>query len=198
MVPFAYVGTNQQYQIVVDLDGTVVNVLGKEYPLNANEYQIIQPDDFAVLTSNNPIQLIQMGHVCMTIALKVLLLMLQATPTFYTNTTTHYGGPFFLQIPSVDKWTNMSVLYQPTGLITNMNFPMMYLFRIYTTSNGIGRIQFDDYTIMADNYQSIPQSDYYYYENSTSMEPHRISVLDANVFYSVLSNFCVQQTKKPL
>jgi hypothetical protein len=99
------------------------------------------------------------------------------------------GDPFFLQVPSVDKWSNMSVLYQPTGFNIGDNVPLMFIVRIYTTLYGVGSIQMDGVNISALLYQRIEQSDYYYYETETTNSTHRLSALDANVNYSVF-DFC--------
>ncbi len=63
MVPFINV-TNQQYQIVANTNGTIVNADGREYQLNIGEYRTIITNTSTMVTSNYPIQLIQMGQVC--------------------------------------------------------------------------------------------------------------------------------------
>jgi hypothetical protein len=62
LVPFANV-TDQQYQIVADTIGTIVTAVGQEYRLNAGDYVLVNISGTAMLTSNNPIQTIQMGQV---------------------------------------------------------------------------------------------------------------------------------------
>lgn len=62
LVPFVNV-TNQQYQIVANTFGTIVSADGRQYTLNAGEYLIINVTDTAMLTSNYPIQMVQMGQV---------------------------------------------------------------------------------------------------------------------------------------
>jgi len=94
----------------------------------------------------------------------------------------HVGGPFFLQIPSVNNWWNTSVLFQPLGFL---NHELMFFVRIYTSSNGVGKIRFDNETINAVQYQQISQTDFYYYEIMTSNDTHRITLLDPTVTYSV-------------
>ncbi len=98
------------------------------------------------------------------------------------------GDPFFVQIPSIDKWSNMTVvLFQPTGFIANPRHGLVYFVRIYTTDYGINdRIQLDTVNIMASQFQRIDDNtNYYYYETQISNESHRISIVDSNVNYSV-------------
>jgi len=52
-----------EFLFVADTDGTTVYVDEKQYKLNAGEYQSLQVSDATMLTSNYPIQLIQMGQV---------------------------------------------------------------------------------------------------------------------------------------
>ena len=61
----------------------------------------------------------------------------------------------------------------------------MFFVRIYTSSNGVGKIRFDNETINAVQYQQISQTDFYYYEIMTSNDTHRITLLDPTVTYSV-------------
>ena len=92
------------------------------------------------------------------------------------------GDPFFCQIPSVDKWSSMSVLYQPTGYMGNNS---TFFIRIYTTSYGIGRIEIDNAMIIASLYLRIRQTDFYYYDGVVSNATHRVSSFDPNVKFSV-------------
>jgi hypothetical protein len=63
LVPFAYV-SSQQYQIVANTTGTIVNVTdGQQFQLNIGDYRLITVAASAMLTSNYPIQLVQMGQV---------------------------------------------------------------------------------------------------------------------------------------
>ncbi len=95
------------------------------------------------------------------------------------------GDLFFLQVPSIDGWSNLNVLFQPIGFIPFEGHPFVFFIRISTTLYGIGRIQLDNTTISALLYRRIAQSDFYYYETQTSNNTHRISALDSNVRYSV-------------
>jgi hypothetical protein len=52
-----------EFQFVADTDGTIVYVGGKKYNLNAGKYLSLVVSDATMLTSNYPIQLIQMGQV---------------------------------------------------------------------------------------------------------------------------------------
>ena len=92
------------------------------------------------------------------------------------------GDPFFCQIPSVDKWSSMSVLYQPTGYIGNN---LIFFIRIYTTSYGVGRIEIDNAIVNSSNYRQIKKTDFYYYDGVVSSATHRVSSFDPNVNYSV-------------
>ena len=92
------------------------------------------------------------------------------------------GDPFFCQIPSVDKWSSMSVLYQPTGYIGKN---LIFFIRIYTTSYGIGRIEIDNAIVNSSSYRQIKKTDFYYYDDVVSGASHRVSSFDPNVKYSV-------------
>jgi hypothetical protein len=78
----------------------------------------------------------------------------------------------------------MSVLFQPTGYIANNEF-RSFTYRIYTTLDSIGQIQIDNTNISALLYRRIAQTNYYYFEEQTTSQTHRISALNANVTYSV-------------
>lgn len=197
LVPFMFVdSTKQQYQIVANTNGTALHSTdGSQYHTNANEYLIIDiTDDAAMLTSNYPVQLIQMGQVSVHLCrLDDTRYILQITPLippgYHADEPEHYGGSFFLQIPSIDKWTNHSVLYNPGGFVMvvccRYFAPLMYMLRIYTTAYGVGRILFDNVPIETTEYRHIVQSDYFYNEHETSNPTHRISVALPNVTYSV-------------
>jgi hypothetical protein len=79
LVPFAYV-TNQSYQIVANTNGTIVNVSITEqsYRLDAGQYLEITVDDSAMLTSNFPIQLVQLGQVQLNIVFKSFAIVVAA------------------------------------------------------------------------------------------------------------------------
>lgn len=101
-----------------------------------------------------------------------------------------------LQVPSVDKWSNMSLLFQPTGYLTD-NEGFSHIYRIYTTLENVGQIQVDNNNISALLYRRIGQSNFYYYENQTTTYTHRISALDSSAIYSVsLTHHCSKLTKK--
>jgi len=52
-----------EFQFVADTNGTTLDVDGDQYNLNAGQYQSLVVYDATMLTSNFPIQLIQMGQV---------------------------------------------------------------------------------------------------------------------------------------
>ena len=58
--------TIQQYQIVANTMETIVNIDDKlYYVLNTSEHRVIDVNTSAMLTSNFPIELVQIGdHVC--------------------------------------------------------------------------------------------------------------------------------------
>lgn len=66
----------------------------------------------------------------------------------------NFGNTFFLQILSIEKWSNMSVFFQPTGFI---NDPLKFYIRIYTTLHSVGHIQFDNVSIDSLQYYSIAE-----------------------------------------
>ncbi len=92
---------------------------------------------------------------------------------------------FFLQVPSIGKWSNMTVVFSPTGFANFSGIPLTYYVRIYTTLYGIGRIQLDNVNISALVYRRIAQTDFYYYETTISNDTHRISTFDRDVIYAV-------------
>jgi hypothetical protein len=106
---------------------------------------------------------------------------------FQQTTTKELGAPFFLQIPSVDRWiSNMtSVLFQPTGSFLYGGISLIFFVRIYTQVQGIGQIRMDNATISALQYRRIAQTQFYYYEMQTTNDAHRISASNSNVTYSV-------------
>lgn len=117
---------------------------------------------------------------------------------FINSQDTHVnnlGDLFFLQIPSIDVWSNLSVLFQPIGFIPYEGRPFVFMIRIYTTSYGVGRIQLDNVNISALLYLRIAQTDFYYYETQTSNDTHRISSFDSNVKYSVGIEFYSKRNK---
>ena len=63
VIPFANVD-NQQYQIVANTDGTIINLNDDSVHLDAGQYQILNIGGAIMLTSNYPIQLVEMGKVC--------------------------------------------------------------------------------------------------------------------------------------
>lgn len=100
------------------------------------------------------------------------------------------GNAFFLQVPSVDKWSNMSVLFEPiicsNDYVVDDEHGVMYFIRIYTTVDGIGYVQFDGAYISTADYKQIANTDYYYYETETaSNDSHLISTLHPPAIYSV-------------
>jgi hypothetical protein len=92
------------------------------------------------------------------------------------------GSAFFLQIPSVNKWSNDNALFRPMGFIPFGGIQLLYFIRIYTTLSGIGQIQIDNVSISALLYRRISSTDYYFYEVQTTNNTHSIS---SNVNYTV-------------
>lgn len=102
------------------------------------------------------------------------------------------GAPFFLQIPSVDAWSHMSVQFQPIGIFIGFNIQWIYFTRIYTTRYGIDRIKLNYDNISAQLYQRIADSDFYYYEMQVQYsDTYRVSTVDPNVMFSVDENLCL-------
>uniref|UniRef100_A0A914V7V1 IgGFc-binding protein N-terminal domain-containing protein n=1 Tax=Plectus sambesii TaxID=2011161 RepID=A0A914V7V1_9BILA len=121
-IPLMFLTMNY-YQVIANTDNTVVSV-GEGttiVTLNAGEYQRFQIGA-ALVTSNYPIQLIQIG---------------QNTGEKGNNT----GGPFFLQLPSTDKMSNTNVLFQPTGFFEYKGVHLVFFLRIVTNLAGTGTIQ---------------------------------------------------------
>uniref|UniRef100_A0A914VAX2 IgGFc-binding protein N-terminal domain-containing protein n=1 Tax=Plectus sambesii TaxID=2011161 RepID=A0A914VAX2_9BILA len=119
-IPLMYLSTNW-YQVVANTNNTIVSAEGTTVAtINAGEYREFQIGA-ALVTSNNPVQLIQIGQY-----------------------TAHgdQGDPFFLQLPSTDKMSNTSVLYQPTGFLEHQNYTghLEFFLRIVTNLGGAGTI----------------------------------------------------------
>ncbi len=54
-----------QYQVVANTDGTVIDVNRQKYQMNSGQYLMINSRNAAILKSNSPIELIQFGdYVC--------------------------------------------------------------------------------------------------------------------------------------
>uniref|UniRef100_A0A914USW0 IgGFc-binding protein N-terminal domain-containing protein n=1 Tax=Plectus sambesii TaxID=2011161 RepID=A0A914USW0_9BILA len=126
-IPFMYLSTSF-YQVMTNTNNTVVSAGGKTIAtLNAGEYREFQIGA-ALITSNYPIQLIEMG---------------QTVP----NDRHSLGDPFFLQLPSTDKMSNANVLFQPTGFFESAAVKLEFFLRIVTNLAGTGTIQLDGTTI---------------------------------------------------
>ena len=95
------------------------------------------------------------------------------------------GDPFFLQLPSTDKMSNTSVLFQPTGFIEHDGVHFDFFLRIVTNTAGTGTIQLDGVTINALQYKRVPNSGFYYYETRTSNTTHNIQTTHFGTQFSV-------------
>lgn len=62
LIPFMY-ASETMFQFVADTDGTIVEADERTFQLNASEYEAVVIDNATILTSNFPIQLIQIGQV---------------------------------------------------------------------------------------------------------------------------------------
>ncbi len=62
LIPFDHI-SDQQYQIVGNNKGTIMHINGMQYKLNVDGCLSINVSGPAMLTSNFPIQLIQIGQV---------------------------------------------------------------------------------------------------------------------------------------
>jgi hypothetical protein len=74
-VPFA-TDIDGYYQMVADINETIVQVNEQQYRMNAGDYQIIQIQGATMLTSNFPIQLVQIGNVRKHSRLQIMMLWL--------------------------------------------------------------------------------------------------------------------------
>uniref|UniRef100_A0A914VP80 IgGFc-binding protein N-terminal domain-containing protein n=1 Tax=Plectus sambesii TaxID=2011161 RepID=A0A914VP80_9BILA len=120
-IPFLYLTTNY-YQVVANTDHTVVSAGSTVIAtLYAGEYRRFQIGA-ALVSSNYPIQLIQIGQ--------------------YTGSVNNdLGSPFFLQLPSTDRMSNTNVLFQPTGYFEDDDEPLVFVLRIVTNLAGSGTIE---------------------------------------------------------
>uniref|UniRef100_A0A914VWI5 IgGFc-binding protein N-terminal domain-containing protein n=1 Tax=Plectus sambesii TaxID=2011161 RepID=A0A914VWI5_9BILA len=167
-IPFMYLSTNW-YQVVANTANTVVSVGGTTVAtLNAGEYRNFSIGA-ALVTSNYPVQLIQIGQ--------------------NTGAENNYlGDPFFLQLPSTDKMSNTNVLFQPTGFIENTSGGHFSFFlRIVTNMAGAGTIQLDGTTVDALKFKRVPNSSYYYYESAARNTTHSVTTNNPKTQYSVIS-----------
>uniref|UniRef100_A0A914WPR3 IgGFc-binding protein N-terminal domain-containing protein n=1 Tax=Plectus sambesii TaxID=2011161 RepID=A0A914WPR3_9BILA len=159
-IPFMYLDTNTNYyQIVTHFNNTVVSAGGTVVAhLNSGIYgefrQILLGS--AVITSNNPIQVIQLG---------------QNTNASHSN----LGNPFFMKLPSTDKMSNTGVLFQPTGYLEYDGVHLLFFVRVITNLAGAGTIQMDGNTISALQFKRVPNSGFYFYEQITQNKTHSVT-----------------------
>ena len=108
-----------------------------------------------------------------------------------------YGDPFFVEVPSTEKWSNTHVLFHPTGFIENEHRPLKFFFRIVTNIAGTGTIQLDGETMDALQYRRVPNSGFYYYEYHVENTTHSVTTTNpATRFYvsiSTLTGFSRKQ-----
>jgi hypothetical protein len=95
------------------------------------------------------------------------------------------GDPFFLQVPSTDKMSNTSVFFQPTGFIQHGDNPLVFIVRIVTTADGVGKVLLDGIAVTSLQYQRIPQSNFYFYDVVTTNNTHLVTATQPTVVYSV-------------
>uniref|UniRef100_A0A914X2J2 IgGFc-binding protein N-terminal domain-containing protein n=1 Tax=Plectus sambesii TaxID=2011161 RepID=A0A914X2J2_9BILA len=165
-IPFMYFSTNS-YQVVSNTDNTVVSARDKIIAtLNVGEYRNFSIGA-ALVTSNYPVQLIQIGED--------------------TGGQDDLGGAFFLQLPSTDKMSNTSVLFQPTGFFEYYYapLPLQFIIRIVTNLAGAGTIKLDGTTISALQFKHVPYSNFYYYESRTLNTTHSVTTNNPETKYSV-------------
>uniref|UniRef100_A0A914W4D2 C-type lectin domain-containing protein n=1 Tax=Plectus sambesii TaxID=2011161 RepID=A0A914W4D2_9BILA len=159
-IPFWYL-SNNSYQVVANTDNTVVSAGGTTVTtLNAGEYRVFQIEA-ALVTSNFPIQLIQIG---------------QETP--------EQSNPFFLQLPGTDKMSNTNILFQPTGFTGP---GLQFFLRIVTNLAGAGTIQLDGTTISALQFKRVPNSNIYYYDLKTINTTHSMTTNNPGTHYFVIT-----------
>uniref|UniRef100_A0A914X6J9 IgGFc-binding protein N-terminal domain-containing protein n=1 Tax=Plectus sambesii TaxID=2011161 RepID=A0A914X6J9_9BILA len=166
-IPFMYLSKNY-YQVVTNTNNTIVSAGGTIVAkLNQGEYRRIQIGT-TMVTSNHPILLIQMGE-----------------DTGVENN--EKGGSFFVQLPSTEKMSNTSVLFQPTGFFESYGMPLFFFLRIVTNLASAGTIQLDGATINALQFKHVPNSNFYYYETATSNTTHSVTTSNPGTQYSVMS-----------
>uniref|UniRef100_A0A914W6T6 C-type lectin domain-containing protein n=1 Tax=Plectus sambesii TaxID=2011161 RepID=A0A914W6T6_9BILA len=166
-IPLMFLTTNL-YQVVANTNNTIVSAGGTTVAtLNAGEYRRFQIGA-ALVTSNYPIQLIQLGQNA-------------------GDADNDLGDPFFLQLPSTDKMSNTSVLFQPTGFIENEGVHFDFVLRIVTNLAGAGTIQLDGTIISALQFKRIPNSSFYYYDSRTVNTTHSVKTNNPGTQYSVIS-----------
>uniref|UniRef100_A0A914VUS6 IgGFc-binding protein N-terminal domain-containing protein n=1 Tax=Plectus sambesii TaxID=2011161 RepID=A0A914VUS6_9BILA len=167
-IPFVYLTTNW-YQVVANTNNAVVSADSTTIAtLNAGEYRKFQIGA-ALVTSNHPVQLIQIGQSVW-------------------DGHNFISGPFFLQLPSTDKMSSSSVLFQPTGFIENTSVGhFSYFLRIVTNLAGAGTIQLDGTAIGALQFKHLPLSNFYYYELTTSNTTHRLTTNNPATHYFLIS-----------
>ena len=128
LVPFEYVDI-QSYQIIANTNGTIVNTTtDQQYQLNVGDYRQINVNGSAMLTSNYPIQLIQLGQVGVEFLLQSIMFQHANLYTAY-----HLGDPFFLQLSSVDNWSNANISFQPTVFVSSRTSINAFRSNLYNT-----------------------------------------------------------------
>lgn len=155
--------------------------------LNSSDSLLISVHLAVMLKSNFPVQLIQMGQVQHRFVCSRFFVLAQYTDAPAASETC--GAPFFLQIPSVEKWSYASVQFTPFGdpYSSSEADRWTYFVRIYTTGYGVGRIQVNNVNVTAMLYMRIAPSDFYYYDMRTTRyaDSYRILTFDTNVTFSV-------------
>lgn len=111
----------------------------------------------------------------------------------FPDDNSDYGSLFFLQIPSIDAWSNANVLFRPVRFLSEgcLNQQIRSYVRIYTTFFGRGQIIINTVSINATEYKPIAESDFYYYETTMTEHEYRISAVDLNINFSVSSYLCL-------
>uniref|UniRef100_A0A914V4N4 C-type lectin domain-containing protein n=1 Tax=Plectus sambesii TaxID=2011161 RepID=A0A914V4N4_9BILA len=166
-IPLMFLTTNY-YQVVTNTDNTVVSAGGQQITtLNAGQYRTFQTGA-TIISSNNPILLVQIGQNV-------------------GSADNDLGDPFFLPLPSIDKMSNSSVLFQPTGFIEDDGVHFDFFIRIVTNLAGTETIQLDGRTLNALQFKHVPNSAIYYYEQAALNSTHSVKTTNPGTQFSVIS-----------
>ncbi len=109
----------------------------------------------------------------------------------------HYGDPFYVEVPSTEKWSNTNVLFQPTGFMEDEEIHLMFFYQIVTNTMGTGTIQFDGVAIDALLYKRVPNSGFYYYEQKIFNTTYSVTTTDPTTRFYVSISTLTRFSRKP-
>lgn len=156
-IPFANQNVSL-YEATTDSDNTTITSTGdrRQYQLNSGEFVQFHAPLGSIL-ADKPILLMQIGEPI----------------------------PFYLQLISIDRMSNVSVLYRPVAFDA-IDTTTTFITRIYTTVNGVDTLSIDDHRIESRNYRKLSDIDIYFYEYATRAQmTHMIYSRNSSIKFMV-------------